>query len=196
MGVNDFAGMRQAIIRNNATGAAGSFNTLTPDKIGSDGLSFATETNEMTTSSFAGDRTTDNGTNLSASTLSVIFESVEDLAAVWPEGYDEATGSWGSPIGGCSTKDADVAFEKVCDTKGNILFKHCSVATAFSGSISRDEAFTVEVNIYPQLSPGSEYGLSGDAATEQFPFRFYDGRYDPSTGTVTYDAAPPSGGQA
>lgn len=187
MAINEFIGMRRVTIRNNATGGAGTFNVLTPDKIGSDGLTLSSEVNELTISSFIGDITTDNGVNVNAATLSLIPVSIADLAAIWPDGYDTTTKSWGTPVGGCVARDVDLAFEKVCDTKGAVLLKHCSIAPAFEMAFSRDDAPTIEVNVYPTYQAGSEYGLTGDNATQLYPYRFYDGVYDPATGTITYD---------
>lgn len=191
MSVNNFIGMRRVTIRNNTSGASGTFNVLTPDKIGSDGLTVSTEVNELTIGSFAGDMVMANGINVNAATLSIIPVSVADLAAIWPEGYDETTHSWGVPIGGCAATDTDLVYEKVCDTKGNIILKHCSIAPAFEGQFSRDDAFTIEANIYPSLSAGSEYGLTGDNAAVLYPYRFYNGTYDPATGVIAYDVVAP-----
>lgn len=184
---NDFTGMRKVTIRDNTTGGTGTFAVMTPDKIGADGLSSTLETNELTTSSYAGDITSPNGTNIAASTLTLLPTSIKDFKAIWPTGYDEATGTWQPPIGGCTSADATVAWEKVCDTKGNQILRHCQIALSGEFAFSRDDAMAIEVSIYPVLSEGSEYGLSGDKANQMFPWQFYDGVYDPATDKVTFD---------
>lgn len=191
---NDFTGMRKVTIKNNVTGGTGTFTVFGPEKIGADGLVLPLEVNELTTSTFAGDTTSPNGTNIGTATLSLVPVSIDDLKNVWPTGYDTTTNSWGVPIGGCESSDCTLAFEKVCDTKGNIILRHCAIAAAFELALSRDDAMAIEVNVYPALAPGSEYGLTGDLADAMFPYRVYNGVYDPSTDTVTYDSVtPPSG---
>lgn len=188
MGASEFTGMRKVTIRDTATGNTGTFVTLSPDKIGSDGLTIPLEVNETTTSSFAGDTVEPNGINLSAATLSLIPKSKDDLIAIWPQGYDETTGAWQPPVGGCTITDVTIAFEKVCDTKANVILRHAQVALAFELALTRDDTFTPEVMIYPTLSLGSEYGLAGDWADQMIPYQIFDGTYDPSTDEVTFDA--------
>lgn len=188
MALSDFTGMRKMTIRDNSQTTA-TFATLTADKIGSDGLTIPLETNELTESSFAGDAVTDNGTNISAAEVQVLPKSVKDLSILFPDGYDETTGSWGPPIGGCTIKDATVSWEKVCDNKANIILRHCSIGLGFELVNSRDDAFAITVTIYPQLSPGSDYGLAGDNATKQFPYLMYNGTYDPTLDKITFATA-------
>lgn len=188
MAISDFTGMRKLIIRDN-TGTASTFATLTADKLGSDGLTIPLETNELTESSFAGDLVVDNGTNIGTATFSALPKSTEDLKTIWPDGWDDTTKSWGPPIGGCTIKDATLVWEKVCDTKGNIILKHCSIGLGFELANTRDEAFMITVNVYPTLSSGTEYGLSGDNAQKQFPYLVYNGTYDPTADTITFDSA-------
>lgn len=187
MGASEFTGMRKVTIKDTVTGGEGTFVVLTADKIGSDGITIPLETNEITESSFAGDITSPNGTNVGAATLSLIPKSIDDLAGIWPHGYDATTGSWQPPIGECILDDVTIAFEKVCDTVGNIILRHAQIALSFELSITRDDTFTAEVMVYPTLSLGSEYGLDGDFATKMIPYQIFNGVYDPSTDEVTFD---------
>lgn len=188
MALSDFTGMRKLTIRNNV-GETAVFATLTAEKLGSDGLTIPLETNELTESSFAGDVTTDNGTNIGTATFSALPKSTEDLKTIWPDGWDETTKSWGPPIGGCTIKDATLIWEKVCDTKGNIIMKHCSIGLGFEFANTRDDAFMITVNVYPSLSSGADYGLTGDSATKMFPYLVYNGVYDPTADTIAFDTA-------
>jgi hypothetical protein len=194
MALSQFTGMRKLVIRDNTKGAQATFATLTADKIGSDGITVPLETNELTESSFAGDMTVDNGTNIGTATFSALPKTIEDLKTIWPDGWDETTGSWAPPIGGCTIKDATIAWEKVCDTKANLILKHCSIGLGFELTMTRDDAFTMTVNVYPSLSSGTEYGLTGDNATKMFPYMLYDGTYDPTTDTITFDKTAAGGG--
>lgn len=187
MGASEFTGMRKVTIRDTSTGNTGTFVTLSADKIGSDGLTIPLEVNEVTESSFAGDSVAPNGVNISAATITLIPKSKADLAALWPQGYDETTGSWQPPIGDCIVQDVTLAFEKVCDTKANVILRHAQIALSFELAITRDDTFTPEVMIYPTLSPGSDYGLEGDLADAMIPYQIFDGTYDPSTDEVTFD---------
>lgn len=188
MSISDFTGMRKVTIKDTSTGGTGTFAVQGPEKIGADGFAATLENNEVTTSSYAGDTTEVNGTNVSAATISLIPKSVDDLAAIWPDGYDETTGTWQPPIGGCTLNDVTFVFEKVCDTKGNIILRHAQVGLGAEFSLSRDDTFMVEVSVYPQPSLGSEYGLAGDKATKMYPFQIFNGTYDPSTDAVDFDA--------
>lgn len=188
MASSDFTGMRKVTIKDTATGGSGTFVVLTADKIGSDGITIPLETNELTESSFAGDITSPGGTNVGTATLSLLPKSVNDLASIWPSGWDATTESWQPPIGGCILNDVTLAFEKVCDSKGNIILRHAQIALAFELSISRDDSFVAEVNVYPTLSPGSEYGLSGSLATAKIPYQIYNGVYNSTTDVVAFDA--------
>lgn len=192
MGASEFTGMRKVTIRDTSTGNTGTFSVLTADKIGSDGITIPLETNEITTSSFAGDITEPNGTNVGSATLSLIPTSIDDLAAIWPQGYDATTGSWQAPIGECILDDVTLTFEKVCDTVGNIILRHAQIALSFELAISRDDTFTAEVMVYPTLSAGSEYGLDDTDGfdVKMIPYQIYNGVYDPSTDEVTFDAVP------
>jgi hypothetical protein len=190
MSASEFTGMRKVTIRDTSTGNTGTFTVQGADKIGSDGFMIALESNEVTTSSFAGDTVSPNGTNLSAATLPLIPLSIDDIAAIFPEGYDSTTGSWQPIIGGCTLNDVTFVFEKVCDTKGNIILRHATVALAFELAISRDDTTMIELSIYPSLSEGSEYGLAGDLATEMIPYQIFDGVYDPTTDEVDFDVVP------
>lgn len=189
MSASEFTGMRKVTIKDTATGGTGTFVVMNPEKIGSDGFTIALETNEITTSSFAGDTVTPNGVNTSAATLSLIPKSIDDLASIWPNGYDSTTGSWQPPIGGCTLNDVTLAFEKVCDTKGNVILRHAHIALAFELALSRDDTFMAEVMVYPTLSLGSEYGLDDTDGldTEMLPYQIYNGVYDPSTDEITFD---------
>lgn len=190
MGKSDFTGMRKVTIRQARVGATPAvFASLTPDKIGADGIMIPMETNELTESTFAGDVLSDNGTNIGAGELTLMPKSIEDLKAVYPNGYDATTGSWAPPIGGCTLSDVTLAWEKVCDTKGNLLLKHCSIGLGFEYTNARDDGFAMTVTVYPSLSPGSEYGLTGALADETVPYMLYNGVYDPATDRVTFDTA-------
>lgn len=190
MGASEFTGMRKVTIRDTATGNTGTFVTLNADKIGSDGLTIPLEVNESSESSYAGDSVAPNGINLSAATLTLIPKSVADLAAIWPQGWDATSESWQAPIGDCVVQDVTIAFEKVCDTKANVILRHAQIALAFELNLSRDDTFTPEVMIYPTLSLGSEYGLDDTDGfdTKMIAYQIYDGTYDPSTDAVTFDA--------
>lgn len=65
--------------------------------------------------------------------------------------------------------------------------RHAQIALAFELALSRDDTFMAEVMVYPQLSLGSEYGLTGNNANKMFPYQIYDGVYDPSTDTIDFD---------
>ena len=187
MGASEFTGMRKVTIKDTATGGSGTWVVMNPDKIGSDGFTIALETNEVTTSAYSGDTVAPNGVNTSSASLTLIPKSIEDLAAIWPVGYDTTAGSWQPPVGGCTVSDVTLVYEKVCDTKANVILRHAQIALAFELALSRDVTFMVEVMVYPQLSLGSEYGLAGDNASEMFPYQIYDGVYDPSTDTIDFD---------
>lgn len=188
MAASEFTGMRKVTIKDTSTGGTGTFIVNTSDKIGSDGFTASLETNELTTSSFAGDIVEPNGTNVSATTISLLPKSIADLAAIWPQGYDSTTETWQPPIGGCTNQDVSFVWEKVCDTKGNVILRHAQIGLSAEFAMTRDDSMTIEVMVYPTLSLGSEYQLSGDLATEMFPFQFFDGVYDPSTDTIAYDS--------
>jgi hypothetical protein len=187
MGASDFTGMRKVTIRDTSTGSTGTFVVMNPEKIGSDGFTASLETNELTTSSFAGDTVEANGTNINATTVSLLPKDIGDLAAIWPNGYDAATGSWQPPIGGCVLNDVTFAFERVCDTKGNIVLRHAQIGLGAEFAFTRDDSLTIEVSVYPTLSPGSEYGLDGDLEDQMIPYQMYNGTYDPATDVVTFD---------
>lgn len=184
MGASEFTGMRKVTIRRGAE----DFVVFGADKISSDGFRASLETNELTTSSFAGDIVEPNGTNIGGTTITLLPKSIDDLADIWPEGYDPTTGSWQPPIGGCTSTDVTFVFEKVCETKGNVVLRHASIGVGAEFAFSRDDSLSLEVMVYPTLSLGSEYGLSGDLATELLPFQFFDGVYDPSTDEIDFDA--------
>lgn len=184
MSASDFTGMRKVTVRN----SDGSFVVFAADKISSDGFVATLETNELTTSSFAGDTVEPNGTNISATTITLLPKNVADLGEVWPDGWNETLESWQPPIGGCISKDITFVFDKVCDTKGNIILRHASIGLGAEFSFSRDDSLMLEVSVYPTLSPGSDYDLGGDQATQMFPFQFFDGTYDPATDEIAYDS--------
>lgn len=184
MGASEFTGMRKVTVRT----ASDDFVVFGADKISADGFMAAIETNELTTSSFAGDTVEPNGTNVSATTITLLPKTIADLGDIWPEGWDETQESWQPPIGGCVTKDVTFCFEKVCDTKGNVILRHASVGLGAEFSFTRDDSLAVEVSVYPTLSLGSEYDLTGDKATQMFPFQFFNGVYDPTTDEIAYDS--------
>lgn len=184
MALSDFIGMRKLTIRDNVSDT---FVVLAPAKISADGLSATFEVNEGTFSTFAGDIAYNNGTNISAGTISTMPATIEDVGKLFPAGYDATSKSWSLPVGGCVSDDADLVFEKVCDTKGGVIFRHCSIALAFELSLNRDDPFTIEVQFYPSISKGADYGLTGDKAAEDFAMQMFDGLYDGSTGTIAFD---------
>lgn len=188
MAASDFTGMRKVTIKDTSSGGEGDFYVLPATKIGSDGFMAGLENNEVTTSTFAGDTTSVTGTNISPSTISIIPQSIDDIAGIWPEGYDETQDSWQAPIGGCLNKDVTFVFEKVCDTKANFILRHAEIGIGSEFSVTRDDTTTLEVTIYPQTSLGSEYGLTGDKATEYFAWQIFNGVYDPATDTIAYDS--------
>jgi hypothetical protein len=187
MGASEFTGMRKVTIRDTATGNTGDFVVMNPEKVGSDGMSIPLEVNEVTESSMAGDVTAPNGVNVGAATLSLIPKSKDDLAAIWPQGFDATTGSWQPPLGECILSDVTIAYEKVCDTKANVILRHAQIALSFELALARDDTFTAEIMVYPTVSLGSEYGLAGDFATKMIPYQIYDGVYDPSTDVIAFD---------
>jgi hypothetical protein len=144
-----FTGMRKVTIRDTSTGNTGTFSVFNPSKIGTDGMTIPLETNETTTSSMAGDVVEPNGTNVGAATLQLIPVDKSDLAAVWPQGYDAETGTWQPPIGECIVEDVTIAFEKICDTKENVILRHAKIALSFELALTRDETFMPEVTFYP-----------------------------------------------
>jgi len=188
MSTNDFTGMRKVTIKDTATGGTGEFVVMNPDKVGADGFTIALEANEVTESSMAGDRVSPTGTNTSAATLSLIPRSIDDLAAIWPQGYDATTGTWQPTLGKCVLSDVTLAYEKVCDSKGNVILRHAEISLAFELALARDDSFTAEVMVYPSWSLGSEYGLAGDLASDMIPYQVYDGVYDASTDLIDFDA--------
>ena len=185
MALSDFIGMRKLTIRDNV---ADTFVVLAPSKISADGLTATFEVNEGTFSTFAGDIAYNNGINLSAGTISTMPATIEDVGKLFPAGYNSTNGSWALPVGGCVSDDADLVFEKVCDTKGGVIFRHCSIALAFELGISRDDAFTIEISFYPSISKGSEYGYIGEQADEDYAMQMFNGLYDGATGAITFDA--------
>jgi hypothetical protein len=188
MSVSDFTGMRKVTIKDTTTGGTGTFAVIQPENIGSDGFTVALENNEQTSSSYAGDTMSVTATNVSASTIALQPKTIEDLKNVWPDGYDETTGTWQPIIGGCILNDVTFVWEKVCDTKGNVILRHAQIGLGAEFAFTRDDSLGIEVSVYPQPSAGSEYGLAGDFADVQIPFQFFDGVYDSSTDTVDFDS--------
>ena len=186
MAKDDFTGMRKVTIRYGD--GENDFVVFGADKISADGFTAALENNEVTVSSYAGDVTSVSGTNVSTATLTLIPKNIADFGDIWPEGWDATTESWQPIIGGCSSSDVTLAFEKVCDTKGNIVLRHAQIGSGAEFGHTRDDALTLEITVYPQLSEGSEYGLAGDFADKLIPFQYFDGLYDPSTDTVAFDS--------
>ena len=187
MGVSEFTGMRKVTIRDTSTGNTGTFIVKNPEDLSADGFMIALETNDVTESSYAGDSVTPVGTNISAATLSVIPHTIEDIGKIFPNGWDATTGTWQPTVGKCVLEDVTFAFEKICDTKGNIILRHAKIAVAFELGISRDDTTVIELKIYPTLSLGSQYGLAGGLATKLIPFQLFDGVYDPTTDIIDFD---------
>jgi len=188
MAMSDFTGQRTLTIRDN-TATTPTFVVLGANQIGSAGIVSEEDPNEITLATFAGDITLPNGLKTKASTVVVLPLTTADMGELFPQGFDAATGSWAMPIGGCDALDSDIAFEKVCDTKGNVLYKHVAISPAHKLEIARDNIYEVELKFYETPTLGSEYGLTGDNATKEFLRLIYDGTYNPTTGTVTFDAS-------
>lgn len=186
MALSDFIGMLKLTIRDNTTETP-KFVVLGANQLGSDGLSISDSANEITIGTFAGDVTLPNGIATSAGTATVIPLKTADMGKLFPQGFDATTGTWQMPIGGCDALDADVVLEKVCDTKGGLIFRHAQISPAFETSRTRDDVFQVAIQFYQTPSLGSEYGLTGDNANKQFLRQMFDGTYDPTTGKVTFD---------
>lgn len=184
MAKSDFQGAFSVIIRDNK---ANTFASFVPLNVGSDGLDDAPDINEVTIDSMSGGIDADNGINLHAVNLTLLPTSVEMLGKIFPNEYDATTGSWGYDFGGCNVGDADIAIVKQCDSKATTVYKHVSISPVFEYQRDRDDVLTVQISFYPNPSPKSEYGVTGDKATQVTPFLVFDGTYDPSTGTITFD---------
>lgn len=188
MASTSFTGPRKLTLRDN-TQSTPTFVVLNANQIGSDGIDIEDETNEISLESFAGSITLPNGIKTKAGKLTAIPMTVADLGKLFPAGLDAQSGSWSMPFGGCDLLDTDIVFEKICDTKSNLIIKHAQISMAHATKIDFKDVFSVDVNFYQTPSLGSEYGLTGTNATREFLRQYFDGTYDPTTGKVTFDAA-------